>query len=88
MVVFGSVLPESPQHVGCIDPVCDVETVVIDAFENARFLCDSYYLTAPSLKLECFNTISPNSRINVVAVPSHLYHIMFELLKVIIFYLF
>lgn len=82
VVVFGSVLPESPQHVGCIDPACDVETVVTDAFENARFLCDSYYLTAPSLKLECYNTISPNSRINVVAVPSHLYHIMFELLKV------
>ncbi|KHJ84450.1 hypothetical protein OESDEN_15836, partial [Oesophagostomum dentatum] len=36
LVVFGNVLPESPRHVGCIDPACDVESVVHDAFENAR----------------------------------------------------
>ena len=36
-VVFGNVLPESPRHVGCIDPACDVEAVVQDAFENARY---------------------------------------------------
>jgi|UniRef100_A0AC34FFI7 pyruvate dehydrogenase kinase 2/3/4 len=81
LVVFGSVLPESPRHVGCIDPACDVESVVTDAFENARFLCDRYYLTSPSLKLHCFNSVSPDKRITVVAVPAHLYHIMFELFK-------
>uniref|UniRef100_A0A915CRS3 Protein-serine/threonine kinase n=1 Tax=Ditylenchus dipsaci TaxID=166011 RepID=A0A915CRS3_9BILA len=81
LVVFGSVLPESPRHVGCIDPACDVEAVATDAFENARFLCDRYYLTSPSLTLECHNAINPQKRATIVAVPSHLYHIMFELFK-------
>ena len=57
LVVFGSVLPESPRHVGCIDPTCDVESVVYDAFENARFLCDRYYLTSPTMKLEMINAV-------------------------------
>ncbi|CAD5222393.1 unnamed protein product [Bursaphelenchus xylophilus] len=81
LVVFGSVLPESPTHVGCIDPACDVEAVVQDAYENARFLCDRYYLASPEMKLECHNTVHPDKRITVVSVPSHLYHIMFELFK-------
>ncbi|EYB90645.1 hypothetical protein Y032_0217g2406 [Ancylostoma ceylanicum] len=81
LVVFGNVLPESPRHVGCIDPACDVESVVHDAFENARFLCDRYYLTSPSMKLEMHNAVDKGRPISIVAVPSHLYHIMFELLK-------
>ncbi|PIO70184.1 ATPase/histidine kinase/DNA gyrase B/HSP90 domain protein [Teladorsagia circumcincta] len=81
LVVFGNVLPESPRHVGCIDPACDVEGVVHDAFENARFLCDRYYLTSPSMKLEMHNAVEKDKPITIVAVPSHLYHIMFELLK-------
>ncbi|KAE9418443.1 hypothetical protein Angca_006077 [Angiostrongylus cantonensis] len=81
LVVFGNVLPESPRHVGCIDPVCDVESVLHDAFENARFLCDQYYLTSPSMKLELHNAVEKGRPVSIVAVPSHLYHIMFELLK-------
>ncbi|CAJ0578958.1 unnamed protein product, partial [Mesorhabditis spiculigera] len=81
LVVFGNVLPESPRHVGCIDPACDVESVVHDAFENARFLCDRYYMVSPAMKLEMFNTIDKDRPISIVAVPSHLYHIMFELFK-------
>uniref|UniRef100_A0A7E4V336 Protein-serine/threonine kinase n=1 Tax=Panagrellus redivivus TaxID=6233 RepID=A0A7E4V336_PANRE len=81
LVVFGSVLPESPRHVGCIDPACDVENVVQDAFENARFLCESYYLSSPNVILTCENAVDKDKRISVVTVPSHLYHIVFELLK-------
>ncbi|TKR57858.1 hypothetical protein L596_030503 [Steinernema carpocapsae] len=81
LVVFGSVLPESPRHVGCIDPACDVESVVCDAYENARFLCERYYLTSPSMNLACHNAVHPGKPITVVSVPSHLYHIMFELFK-------
>ena len=54
---------------------------VRDAYENARFLCDSYYLTSPSMELECLNALCPDKKISIVAVPSHLYHIMFELFK-------
>lgn len=38
-------------HIGCIDPYCDVISVVKDAYENARFLCDQYYLTSPELEI-------------------------------------
>lgn len=39
------------RHIGCIDPACDVVGVVRDAYENARFLCDRYYLASPELDL-------------------------------------
>lgn len=39
------------RHVGCIDPHCDPVSVVRDAYENARFLCDQYYLASPELIL-------------------------------------
>uniref|UniRef100_A0A914VT99 Protein-serine/threonine kinase n=1 Tax=Plectus sambesii TaxID=2011161 RepID=A0A914VT99_9BILA len=81
LLLFGSVLPESPRHVGCIDPQCDVEVVINDAFDNARFLCERYYLTSPNMKLEAINSVSPAAKIQLVTVPSHLYHIMFELFK-------
>lgn len=39
------------EHIGCIDPYCDVISVVKDAYENARFLCEQYYLTSPELEI-------------------------------------
>ncbi|OWR51812.1 pyruvate dehydrogenase kinase, partial [Danaus plexippus plexippus] len=39
------------RHIGSIDPACDVIAVVKDAYENARFLCDRYYLASPDLEL-------------------------------------
>lgn len=47
-----------------------------------RFLCDRYYLTSPSMKLEMHNAVEKGKPISIVAVPSHLYHMMFELFKV------
>lgn len=41
-----------------------------------------YYLTSPVMKLEMHNAVNKGRRIVIVAVPSHLYHITFELLKV------
>ncbi|OQR79858.1 Pyruvate dehydrogenase-like, partial [Tropilaelaps mercedesae] len=65
-------------RVGVIDPYCDITSVTLDAYENAKFLCDQYYLTAPNMHLEC---IPKDSRIRIVYVPSHLYYILFELFK-------
>ncbi|KAL4718646.1 hypothetical protein ACJJTC_018948 [Scirpophaga incertulas] len=39
------------RHIGSIDPACDVVAVVRDAYENARFLCDRYYLASPDLEI-------------------------------------
>lgn len=80
-LLFGNVLPESPRHIGCIDPAMDVVAVVEDAYENAKFLCDRYYMVSPKLKVEPKNAVEEKCPISVAYVPSHLYHIMFELLK-------
>lgn len=42
-------------HIGCIDPHCDVVRVIEDAYANARFLCDQYYLASPELVLKYHN---------------------------------
>lgn len=52
------------QHIGCIDPSCDVISVVKDAYENARFLCDQYYLTSPELEI-CKNIGEYNITLNM-----------------------
>uniref|UniRef100_A0A665WS77 Protein-serine/threonine kinase n=1 Tax=Echeneis naucrates TaxID=173247 RepID=A0A665WS77_ECHNA len=53
----------------------------IDAYENARNLCDRYYMNSPELILEEFNVEEQDKPITVVYVPSHLYHMVFELFK-------
>lgn len=58
-----------------------MHAIVTDAFENARFLCDRYYLASPSLELECWNSVKKDNQVCITAIPSHLYHICFELFK-------
>ncbi|KAI3380881.1 hypothetical protein SNEBB_002400 [Seison nebaliae] len=69
------------RHIGSIDPECNVVSVIEDAYENAKFLCDQYYLCSPELSMTPWNTKEKNDKINLAYVPSHLYHIMFELFK-------
>ncbi|XP_069692459.1 pyruvate dehydrogenase (acetyl-transferring) kinase, mitochondrial isoform X1 [Periplaneta americana] len=99
-LLFGGELNGHSRHVGCIDPQCDLVGVVRDAYENARFLCDQYYLASPDLIVKEHNglaerhrlddvPVSPDeaseleqgSPIRIVYVPSHLYHMLFELFK-------
>ncbi|XP_032691440.1 pyruvate dehydrogenase (acetyl-transferring) kinase, mitochondrial isoform X2 [Odontomachus brunneus] len=69
------------RHVGCIDPSCDVIGVIKDAYENARFLCDQYYMASPELIIKQHNELERSSEIRIIYVPSHLYHMLFELFK-------
>lgn len=69
------------RHVGCIDPLCDPCNVVKDAYENARFLCDQYYLASPPLEIVEYNDVSKDEPVSMIYVPSHLYHMLFELFK-------
>ncbi|MCI4378491.1 hypothetical protein PGIGA_G00216560 [Pangasianodon gigas] len=83
-LLFGGkvqVNPAHPKQIGSIDPYCRVTDVIKDAYENARNLCDRYYMNSPELKLEEFNGKEPNKPVTVVYVPSHLYHMVFELFK-------
>ncbi|XP_076437180.1 pyruvate dehydrogenase (acetyl-transferring) kinase, mitochondrial-like isoform X2 [Babylonia areolata] len=81
-LLFGTQTTNHPRHIGCIDPHCSVQDVIEDAYENAKFLCEQYYLTAPDLHIKCANPEEQaHPDIQIVYVPSHLYHMLFELFK-------
>lgn len=80
-LLFGGQLNGHSRHVGCIDPSCDVIGVIKDAYENARFLCDQYYLASPELIVKQHNELERSSEIRIIYVPSHLYHMLFEIFK-------
>lgn len=79
-LIFGD-KPQEGRHVGWIDPNCDPAAVVRDAYENARFLCDQYYLSSPELDLKTQNALDKSQSIQICYVPSHLYHMLFEIFK-------
>ncbi|XP_062859147.1 pyruvate dehydrogenase (acetyl-transferring) kinase isozyme 2, mitochondrial [Trichomycterus rosablanca] len=81
LIFDGTTNPVHPNTIGCIDPHCKVADVVKDAFESAKMLCDQYYLSSPDLVLQELNINISNEPISIVYVPSHLYHILFELFK-------
>ncbi|XP_023824071.1 pyruvate dehydrogenase (acetyl-transferring) kinase isozyme 3, mitochondrial isoform X3 [Salvelinus sp. IW2-2015] len=71
-----------PKHIGGIDPTCNVPEVVKDAYETAKMLCEQYYMVAPELNIEEYNSKASSKAIQVVYVPSHLFHTLFELFKI------
>jgi len=73
--------PQEGRHVGWIDPNCNPVSVIQDAYENARFLCDQYYLASPELEVNVHNDVDNGEPIQICYVPSHLYHMLFELFK-------
>ncbi|XP_077150779.1 pyruvate dehydrogenase kinase, isozyme 3 isoform X2 [Ranitomeya variabilis] len=77
----GDINPAHPKHIGSIDPTCNVPEVVKDAYDTAKMLCEQYYLAAPELRIEEFNAKAPGRPLQVVYVPSHLFHMLFELFK-------
>lgn len=70
-----------PKHIGGIDPACHVTEVVRDAYDTAKMLCEQYYNMAPQLNVKEVNTKSSEKPVHVVYVPSHLFHMLFELFK-------
>ena len=68
---------------GTIDPQCDPAAIAKEAFENAAFLCDQIYMDAPKINLKCTNLTDSNNpdKIDFVYIPSHLYHMFFEVFK-------
>ncbi|XP_023262583.1 pyruvate dehydrogenase (acetyl-transferring) kinase isozyme 2, mitochondrial-like [Seriola lalandi dorsalis] len=81
LIFDGTTNPVHPNTIGSIDPHCQVGDVVQDAFYSAKMLCDQYYLRSPDLILQEMNNKKKNHSISIVYVPSHLYHMLFELFK-------
>ncbi|WFD00480.1 [pyruvate dehydrogenase (acetyl-transferring)] kinase [Malassezia yamatoensis] len=68
---------EPEEYVGIICTNTNVGTVAHEAIENARFVCEEHYglFRAPPVQLVCPGNLT------FMYVPSHLNHMMFELLK-------
>uniref|UniRef100_A0A671NIF5 Protein-serine/threonine kinase n=1 Tax=Sinocyclocheilus anshuiensis TaxID=1608454 RepID=A0A671NIF5_9TELE len=81
MIFDGSTKPGHPSSIGCIDSCCDVTNVISDAYECAKMLCEQYYLGSPELELREINAKNKSQPIEISYVPSHLYHMVFELFK-------
>lgn len=81
VMLYGKFATSSPKHIGSIDPNCDVLNVAKEAYDSARFLCEQYYLTSPHINYTLHNPYENTENITITYVPSHLYHILFELMK-------
>ncbi|KAL2100599.1 hypothetical protein ACEWY4_002360 [Coilia grayii] len=81
LIFDGTTNPAHPNTIGCIDSQCDVTEVIRDAFESAKMLCEQYYLGAPELEMREINANSKKDPIYISYIPSHLYHMLFELFK-------
>ncbi|PWZ03433.1 alpha-ketoacid dehydrogenase kinase, partial [Testicularia cyperi] len=69
--------PEAEQYVGIICTNTNVGAMAHEAIENARFVCEEHYglFKGPPVQLVC----PPD--LTFMYVPSHLNHMLFELLK-------
>ncbi|ORY93379.1 mitochondrial pyruvate dehydrogenase [Syncephalastrum racemosum] len=70
-------LPARDDYVGVICIKTNIREIAMDAIANARFICEEYYglFKAPEVQMFCPGDIE------FMYVPSHLNHMMFELLK-------
>merc|ERR1711970_1375418 len=73
------------KRIGMIDPSWKVKSVIMEAFQNAAFLCEEYYDCAPEIEIKG-QTMVRNEKgkkvgLSIVYPPPHLYHILFELFK-------
>lgn len=64
-------------YVGIICTKTNVAVIAQEAIDNSRFICEDYYglFKAPEVKLYCPDNLE------FMYVPSHLHHMLFELLK-------
>ncbi|KAK9722353.1 [Pyruvate dehydrogenase (acetyl-transferring)] kinase isozyme 2 [Basidiobolus ranarum] len=69
--------PHNTDHVGIICTKTNLAEVTQEAIDNAKFICEDYYglFRAPEVKLICKDDLE------FMYVPSHLHHMLFELLK-------
>jgi pyruvate dehydrogenase kinase 2/3/4 len=67
----------STDYVGIICTRTRIHEVIQDAIDNARFICEDHYgvFDAPEVILQC------DKNLEFMYIPSHLHHMIFELLK-------
>ena len=55
VLLFSNQEKEKQQKYGAIDANCNVGVVVQHAFEDAKFLCENYYLSSPEVNVNVYN---------------------------------
>uniref|UniRef100_A0AAY5KMU7 Protein-serine/threonine kinase n=1 Tax=Esox lucius TaxID=8010 RepID=A0AAY5KMU7_ESOLU len=80
LIFDGSANPAHPKHIGTIDPDCDVTEVVKDAISTCVLFCIEQR-SSRNLVIICLSAKDPSQPLRIVYVPSHLYHMLFELFK-------
>ena len=59
-------------RIGMIDPHCKVKSVIMEAYQNAAYLCEEYYECSPDIEIKgrlgllIFNFFIPCSRPNTI----------------------
>uniref|UniRef100_A0A671U3R0 Protein-serine/threonine kinase n=1 Tax=Sparus aurata TaxID=8175 RepID=A0A671U3R0_SPAAU len=81
LIFEGSVNPAHPKHIGSIDPSCD--TVEVVKGNDSPRLLHTHRCTLSHVinTLISFTAKNPGQPLHIVYVPSHLYHMLFELFK-------
>ncbi|XP_015759560.1 PREDICTED: pyruvate dehydrogenase (acetyl-transferring) kinase isozyme 2, mitochondrial-like [Acropora digitifera] len=83
LLLFGQDARSSKSNfIGCFDPNCHVISVVEDAVSNAAYLCEQVYCASPSVEISEVNAHDSKKPVQVAYIPGHLYHMLFELMKV------
>uniref|UniRef100_A0A8C7J6L3 Protein-serine/threonine kinase n=1 Tax=Oncorhynchus kisutch TaxID=8019 RepID=A0A8C7J6L3_ONCKI len=72
LIFDGSANPAHPKHIGTIDPDCDVTEVVKGAVPHQL---------RTEAETRTHRAKGPDQPLRIVYVPSHLYHMLFELFK-------
>jgi len=83
LALFEESLARGPKtnYIGLFDANLHPKSVVKDACSNASMLCSHFYFDAPDVQIREHNTQEEGKEIVFSYVPSHLYHILFEILK-------
>jgi len=85
ILLFEPDADKDTRRIGMIDPSCKVKSVIMEAFQNAAFLCEEYYDCAPDIEIKgqilVTNAKGKKVGLSIVYPPAHLYHILFELFK-------
>ena len=62
VIVICSTLAQVENQVGMIHQDLDVEAAVRYAYNDAKLLCESCYLTAPKLEIKSHNVTCPDNK--------------------------
>merc|ERR1719422_2132658 len=85
ILLFEPDADKDTKRIGMIDPSCKVKSVIMEAFQNAAFLCEEYYDCAPEIEIKGQTMVRDEKGkkvgLSLVYPPPHLYHILFELFK-------